>query len=1061
MPFKLTFLSASLPLTKTIELVAGTIVKSPYPLVANFTSHTSEISSLDEFYKLLLKYAVSPQKPCLIKGKLSQELVCSSRKGTTRTNDNTQWVCLDLDRAPFSSPEEVMRALSLDDVSYIAQYSSSYKLDKKDKTLSCHIFFLLSRPVAAPELKSWLMHLNMSVPVLEKALDLSNSASALRWPLDITTCQNDKLLYIAMPVFKGLASPLKESERIALFTKELPSLPVERLELKPIEQLKKKAKEKLNALRTAAGFSPIKPHTRMVGEYEVQGGVGEIASYEVIDCGEYNRLNLNGGDSQAYWHHKTDIQYLHNFKGEPSLLLKEVLPHYYADLIRNAKNTDATPSAQGDLLLAFRDKVTATYYKGTWNPEKQELDLDSVKSELQLDHFLQGHGRALGPFVPEWRMLFDPHSLVVVDDVAKVINTFQATEYMRNGKKNKKGEYPLIQRILDSCVGTGEIQEHFINWLAVCFQMRKKPLTAWALHGTEGCLAAETEISFRRGKRNAGRPLTIKEAYEKWNGLYKQGIGLGKAWDMSIPTYAHCVKDNGTVGYSDVFRIVESGVKRLYRVVTEDGGLIRVTHEHPFMRTDGSFTKLCDLSAGDYVLKRGEKNQHIVAKGRNKSRKTIHSIQYHPHAWQHIIDGKNYKRAHKARLVWEAALNGLSFEAFVHILRRDQPSAMRLQYLPPDVVVHHIDEDCTNDALDNLALVAKGNHDLYHAKSTGLGTVPTVPCKIVSITEDNEEMTYDMTMKAPYHNYVANEFCVSNTGKGLLFHRVLRPLFGQKHAIQKRASELNSQFNGWVEKALIVVIDEVDMDMFLNAKAVEADLRTLITEPPATIRKMRTDSYEVENYTAFIFASNKKRPINIPAGDRRFNVGVFQKQRLVISQSEIDSIKNEVEAFAHMLASYKANFELATTVLQTDDRAAIQRLSITSVDTLANELIEGNLIALWEAMPDENLANENGMVDMTASAYSGLVRYFSREKVSRITRDELGVIFRHCIGKVPEGAHKLTAFLAHHGLILKRFRLGNQFEQGIEVEWKVTKADREAIDNALKDSKQSRMKRVK
>ena len=150
MAFKLTFLSASLPLTKTIEKLAdGTIHKTPYPLVSAFTSETVDIKNITEMHAAILHRASSPKKPCLLKGTLVRDLVCESRKNTTQTNDKTQWVCLDIDDAKFSSPDEVMRALALDDISYIVQYSSSYKLTNKN--LSCHIFFVLSQPLPAPE----------------------------------------------------------------------------------------------------------------------------------------------------------------------------------------------------------------------------------------------------------------------------------------------------------------------------------------------------------------------------------------------------------------------------------------------------------------------------------------------------------------------------------------------------------------------------------------------------------------------------------------------------------------------------------------------------------------------------------------------------------------------------------------------------------------------------------------------------------------------------------------------------------------------------------------------
>lgn len=788
MSFKLTFLSASLPLTKTVEKLAnGEIFKSPYPLVSAFTTETVEIDNIAQFHKELLARAASAKKPCLLKGTIARELKSESRKGTTNTNDSSAWGCLDIDNAKFSSPEEVMRALGLENLSYVVQYSSSYKL-AGNKNLSCHIFFLLTKPVAAPQMKAWLMHLNQSVASLESNIELSKSNAALHWPLDITACQNDKLLYVAMPVFKGMVSPIKEAERIQLVTKKVQKYDVTKMELKPIESLKKIARDKLNDLRTRAGISPLKTKTKMVGEYEVQAGVGEIASYEVIDCGEYNRLNLNNGDSQAYWHAKSDPTYLHNFKGEPSLLLKEVLPHYYADLVRNKAANDSTPSITGDLLLAFREKKTATYYKGTWNPGTSVLDIDIVKSELQLDHFLQGHGRSLGAFIPEWQIIFDPQNPCVVDEDAKIVNTFIPTEFMRKGKKNKKGEFPIIQKVLDSAVGTGDIQEHFLNWLAVVWQQRRKPLTAWVFHGVEG------------------------------------------------------------------------------------------------------------------------------------------------------------------------------------------------------------------------------------------------------------------------------------TGKGVLFHNVLRPLFGKAHAVQKRATELGSQFNGWLEPALIVFIDEIDADMFVNAKAVEADLRTLITEPTVSIRRMRTDSYEVENYSAFIFSSNKKRPVALPPGDRRFNIAVFQHEKLVISQDEIDSIDDEVEAFAAYLSTRKADFQQAKTVLQTEDRLAVQRMSVTSVDVLTNDILQGNLIGLWEAMPDESLMAEANIQNHTATAYAHLIRKFSREATSKITRDELGIIFQHCVGTDVNkmGAHKLAAFLRHRGIDLKKLRFGNQFMSGVEVTWVVSKDDKEAIHNELTPKTDpKKMRRVK
>ena len=70
--------------------------------------------------------------------------------------------------------------------------------------------------------------------------------------------------------------------------------------------------------------------------------------------------------------------------------------------------------------------------------------------------------------------------------------------------------------------------------------------------------------------------------------------------------------------------------------------------------------------------------------------------------------------------------------------------------------MYHVDEDLSNEDLSNLVVIDKANHDAHHAKETGLGTISTRLATITSIEAQGEEMTYDIVMKAPYHNYVAN-----------------------------------------------------------------------------------------------------------------------------------------------------------------------------------------------------------------------------------------------------------------------------------------------------------------
>lgn len=778
----LTFLSAAVPLTKTITLKNGAISKDSYPLLNKFTSNTLSITSVVSLYDAIRSLSQHPDKPCLLKGKLLRALDNESRKGTTRSNDTTEYVVLDLDRAPFNTPDEFMAAIGLEDISYVVQYSASYKINKNDKTLSCHIFCLLNTPIKAPELKAWLMYLNISTPVLRSALTLSRSNFALHWPLDITCCQNDKLIYIAEPTFIGMKSPVPSEERVQLIARNLERIPIERIALRSMDALKKEQRKILNELQIAAGIPATKTKTRMVGDIEVQVGVGEIASYEVIDAGEYNRINLNGGDSNAYYHLKTDLTLLHNFKGEPSCYIKEILPTYYADMLRQQSADRATPNAAGDVILAYCDKITADYYKGTWNETNQKLEVYRVKNKDQIKDYLLSHQLPVGDFVPEWTTIFDPQNTTVVDEQRHVLNRFVPGTYMRPDNQ-VPGKFPAIQRLIDSAVGTGEAQTHFLNWLAFIFQLRKKPTTAWILHGTYG------------------------------------------------------------------------------------------------------------------------------------------------------------------------------------------------------------------------------------------------------------------------------------TGKGMLINKVIAPLFGHEYVRQMVAPMLDQDFNDFLEKKLIVFVDEIDAGMFDHAKKVESKLFNWITEPTLDIRKMRTDYYNIPNYVSFIFASNKPEPVRIPPKDRRFNVGQFQTVRYYPTDEELEAIPKELTHFAYYLQNLEVCAKNAHSILETDERKAIQELGITSIDRIADDLKEGNLRGLLDALPDQRLLNEMGIMNPNAAAYTNLVRRFVNDALnekprpkntvvnsitkelapvaSKITRDELAVIFTHCVGKVPEGAHKFTTYLRHHGIITKRLRIDGDTPHGITVEWKM------------------------
>jgi len=802
-----TFLYAPQRLVKTISLLAnGEIRKSAYPHAKNFTSETVDITDLLGFYKQLTARATDPRKPCLLKGQINRPLIGESRRNSTSTNDKTQFLVLDPDEAPFSSPDELMRAIGLGDISYIVQYSSSYKLSKSRK-LSAHIFIMLDRPISAPALKAWLMQKNLEVPALKSALTLSNSQHALRWTLDITSCQNDRLIYIAEPDFHGMKSPVKPNERILYVKRERDRLDISKLSEKPLDALKKDAREEVNRLRAAAGLAAITRKPRMQGEHSVQFGANELSSWEVVDDdGEFVRLNLNGGNSAAYWHYKGDFELLHNFKGEDSLKLKEVLPEYYRELIGTKKQKDKELKTQkskaneaisdeGDLLLCFRDKRTAAYWNGTWNPGTKVLDLFPARDVRQCEHFLLSHGEVVGDFIPTWERIFDPKSDEVVNMDNHTVNLWTPSQYLRDARCQKEAHLdrcPTINKIIESAVGKGPVKEHFLNWLAVMIQHRVKPRTAWICHGTQG------------------------------------------------------------------------------------------------------------------------------------------------------------------------------------------------------------------------------------------------------------------------------------TGKGLLINKILRPIIGDQYVVTRLQNELKGEFSAFLEFALIVFIDEIEVDSLESGGSLESKLKFYITEPTVPIRRMRTDSYSVPSFTGLIFGSNKSQPVVIPRNDRRYNVGEFQKVPLIISIDEVETkLPLELQYFTDYLVTRKADITKAATPLMTDDRETLMALSETSVERTANALLLGDLEIIWEAMPNEKLMDAlhfSSAQAMIAQGYMNFVKRATEDAHNKVTtkisRDELGVIFNHCVGNCPTSPNKLTQYLRHHGIVTKRIRIDGMSDYGIEVNWEVDPAFLKEVYTPPKPQPRARNLRV-
>ena len=283
-----------------------------------------------------------------------------------------------------------------------------------------------------------------------------------------------------------------------------------------------------------------------------------------------------------------------------------------------------------------------------------------------------------------------------------------------------------------------------------------------------GCLAGDTEVVVNRG--GAAKRMLIRDLVHKFNGGTSAG---GKAWDLAIPTYVQSFDEaRGVIVKNQVTAAVASGVKRTIWMQTFSGKEIRATSDHRFLTPTG-WKKMGELREGDEVLvekwpEAGEK------KGKKPQYKYVDHMWNHPHAVRKVWERKDREEGALRRtaqvalhrLVMEAALNGTNLESWVGriVMNRVLPGSA---FLPHTLHVHHIDGDTSNNSILNLKVLSEEEHHQLHAAEGGWKRVmaKALPDRIKYIVGHGEEETFDLSMAAPHHNFIANGIVVHNSGK--------------------------------------------------------------------------------------------------------------------------------------------------------------------------------------------------------------------------------------------------------------------------------------------------------
>ena len=282
---------------------------------------------------------------------------------------------------------------------------------------------------------------------------------------------------------------------------------------------------------------------------------------------------------------------------------------------------------------------------------------------------------------------------------------------------------------------------------------------------------------------------------------------------------------------------------------------------------------------------------------------------------------------------------------------------------------------------------------------------------------------------------------VQGTGKGLLVDHVLAPIFGYDYVSKQQSRNLKAEFNGWMERAIFVNIDEFDIqDAGAEATSVMQALKMWITDARLPIRAMHKESRMTDNYSNFILTTNSRSALPVDRGDRRISFGDRQEKRLDITPDEVDDIRFELDHFAGFLKTYKVDKLLAHTCLENATKDQAKQLSMTSIEEFVEAVRTGDLQffldAQFEKSSDFSLDGDYKIL------LERFIKNAKEEQPTYVTIHEMLVAFKViCKEDRTMKSNKFGKIMEHKNLPAHRLRLADSTRpRGWKVDWLVADA---------------------
>lgn len=375
---------------------------------------------------------------------------------------------------------------------------------------------------------------------------------------------------------------------------------------------------------------------------------------------------------------------------------------------------------------------------------QQYVDVKSGKKQIEYLH------ESLAPILDTTYgcLVYQEQALKIAVDIAG-FNPEQADSLRKSiGKKLPKLMAELKQKFVAGAKKKGlvdaKVAEEIFGWIEKCQR-----------YSFNKCVSSDTIIrKAMRGRFLKTSGYTVEHMYHTRHDIqYAKKHGheqLRRKW-MRLGHYGFALSmcDDGRIRKNIIRDIQSSGVRNIIQITLEDGSSIKITANHKFPMPDGNIKTAGQLNVGDLLCVCGKYEKSDFKKINSFSGKTQNS-KGKKYCGQGFPGGKDNP----------SYIDG-GYSAFQYFKNNTPNVCGWCSTKKGRIESHHKDGDRSNNNWDNLIKLCVSCHKKVEYGNGRTKVLekgyPSLSARIVDIKQLPAEMTWDITMDGPSHNFVTSD----------------------------------------------------------------------------------------------------------------------------------------------------------------------------------------------------------------------------------------------------------------------------------------------------------------